>query len=298
MSAALTAGRPMSVLVVDDLEDAAESLALLLNLQGFSAHAVTSGEDALVDATADPPDVIILDIWMPVMDGYEVVRRLRARQGWENPYLIAITGCGQASDRERTAAAGIDLHLVKPADPVNRTIAKSPTSAGQEVNGLVDVPVERIGLSFEWLARRAGVEHPQRAHGPTEQGREPLGQPGAATRVAVFVPPAILLVVQIVLHRPMTTNQPKEPRRGHQGRVQAGRKVSGLTRPGSVGPSGASVHTQDCPQTGELQRLTCVLGRRRIAPDVPGLDRTTLFSRVVAFAVSGVASANAVRIVS
>ncbi len=111
--------RPLLVLVVDDSVDTADSLAQLLTLQGFTAHAVTSGNDALLDAAADPPDVIILDIWMPGMDGYEFVRRLRARQGWENPYLIAITGCGQPADHQRTTEAGIDLHLVKPADPVS-----------------------------------------------------------------------------------------------------------------------------------------------------------------------------------
>lgn len=118
MSAASGAERPFSILVVDDSEDTAESLAQLLNLVGFSTHAVTSGKDALLDATINPPDVIILDIRMPVMDGYEFVRRLRARQGWENPYLIAITGCGLPADRQRSVEAGINLHLVKPADPV------------------------------------------------------------------------------------------------------------------------------------------------------------------------------------
>ena len=118
MSLHFGAEQPLCVLVVDDSEDTAESLAQLLNLQGFTAHAVTSGNDALLDAAASPPDVIILDLCMPVMDGYEFVRTLRVRQGWENPYLIAITGCGQPADHQRTAEAGIDLHLVKPADPV------------------------------------------------------------------------------------------------------------------------------------------------------------------------------------
>ncbi len=75
------------------------------------------GADALAAVEADPPDILFLDIGMPVMDGYEVARRLRQRPGLDNLLLVALTGWGQEEDRRRSQEAGFDHHLIKPAEP-------------------------------------------------------------------------------------------------------------------------------------------------------------------------------------
>jgi signal transduction histidine kinase/DNA-binding response OmpR family regulator len=105
------------VLVVDDNRDGAESLALLLGLGGHKVRLVHDGPAALEAARADQPEVILLDIGLPGMDGYEVARQLRREEGTAKSLLVAMTGYGQAEDRRRTREAGFDLHLVKPVDP-------------------------------------------------------------------------------------------------------------------------------------------------------------------------------------
>lgn len=110
---------PLAVLVVDDSADAAETLAELLSIQGHTVSVAFSGEQALERADAAPPDVVLLDIRMPGLDGCAVARAIRERclgKG-KRPFLVAVTGCGTDADRARTAAAGFDLHMVKPVDP-------------------------------------------------------------------------------------------------------------------------------------------------------------------------------------
>jgi PAS domain S-box-containing protein len=109
-----TATAPMRVLIVDDNRDAAESLAALLDLLGHRADTAFGGEEALDAVAAACPEVVLLDIGMPDMDGHEVARRIRARNLAVQPYIIAVTGWGQPADKDKTAAAGIDWHLVKP----------------------------------------------------------------------------------------------------------------------------------------------------------------------------------------
>ena len=103
--------------MVDDNVDTAESLAMLLKLYGHEVWPVHTGPKALEVALAEWPDVILLDIGLPGMDGYEVARRLREQQGSERVRLIAMTGYGQEADRRRSQDAGFDHHLVKPVDP-------------------------------------------------------------------------------------------------------------------------------------------------------------------------------------
>jgi PAS domain S-box-containing protein len=105
------------LLVVDDNVDAADSLAMLLRLQGHEVRVAHDGLAALELAKSYLPEMVFLDIGMPGMDGYEVARRLRRQPGLENVRLTALTGWGQAEDRRRTAEAGFDHHLVKPAEP-------------------------------------------------------------------------------------------------------------------------------------------------------------------------------------
>lgn len=109
--------RGRRVLVVDDNRDAADSLAALLRLQGHAARIAYDGPAGLAAAAEFAPDVVLLDLGMPGMDGYEVARRIRAAPGLRGVALAALTGWGQPEDRRRTAAAGFDHHLVKPVEP-------------------------------------------------------------------------------------------------------------------------------------------------------------------------------------
>ena len=111
------------VLVVDDLESSAESMKMLLELQGYKAAAVHDGPAALEAVAHFQPGVILLDIGLPGMDGYEVARQLHKNMGNSTPFIIALTGYGQQSDREKAAASGIDAHFVKPAD-IDELLAK------------------------------------------------------------------------------------------------------------------------------------------------------------------------------
>ena len=105
------------VLVVDDNQDAADSLALLLRLAGQDVRAAYDGPSALAHSQEFQPELVFLDIGMPGMDGYEVARRLRRHPGLENARLVALTGWGQEDDRRRSKEAGFDHHLVKPVEP-------------------------------------------------------------------------------------------------------------------------------------------------------------------------------------
>jgi len=104
------------LLVVDDNVDAAETIAKLLRLAGYDAECVYDGPSALEAVERRRPDVVVLDIGLPGMDGYEVARRLRAR--FRRLPLIAVTGYGQDSDRSRSLQAGFDHHFTKPVDPL------------------------------------------------------------------------------------------------------------------------------------------------------------------------------------
>jgi PAS domain S-box-containing protein len=105
------------LVVVDDNQDAADTLAMLLNMQGHEVHVAYSGVAALEKIKTYTPDVVLLDIGMPGMDGYEVARRIRQTPGLATVVLVALTGWGQQEDRRRTAEAGFNHHLVKPPAP-------------------------------------------------------------------------------------------------------------------------------------------------------------------------------------
>jgi CheY-like chemotaxis protein len=104
------------VLVVDDNEDSAASLGMLLEFLGTDVQIAHDGATALTIIESYRPDVVLLDIGMPGMDGFEVARRVRQHVDFNNILLIALTGWGQSEDRDRTRNAGFDHHLVKPAD--------------------------------------------------------------------------------------------------------------------------------------------------------------------------------------
>jgi CheY-like chemotaxis protein len=117
MAATHSNGRGLDVLVVEDDRDTADSVALLLRLHGHAHRVARTGPDALHMAEQKPPDVVLLDIGLPGLDGYDVAKRLRAMPWERRPLLVAITGLGMDRNRRRSAEAGIDLHCVKPADP-------------------------------------------------------------------------------------------------------------------------------------------------------------------------------------
>lgn len=104
------------VLVVDDNRDSAESMALLLELEGHQTLTARDGLEALDKAATFQPDVILLDIGLPNLDGFEVCRRLREQPWTRNALIIAMTGWGQADDLRKAAHAGFDHHCVKPVD--------------------------------------------------------------------------------------------------------------------------------------------------------------------------------------
>ena len=106
----------MSIMVVDDNVDAAETLALLLEASGHRVSVEHDPQRALERSRTDAPQVCLLDIGLPGMDGYELARRLRAQPATAHALLVAITGYGQDSDRRLAAEAGFDRHLVKPID--------------------------------------------------------------------------------------------------------------------------------------------------------------------------------------
>jgi signal transduction histidine kinase/CheY-like chemotaxis protein len=108
------ASEKVRVLVVDDNEDAAEMLALILARSGYVATTVHDGESALAAVKSWTPDVVVLDIGLPGMSGYDVAKQLRRQQGPTPLRLIALTGWGSHSDKQRAAEAGFDVHLTKP----------------------------------------------------------------------------------------------------------------------------------------------------------------------------------------
>jgi CheY-like chemotaxis protein len=109
-----SASPPLRVLIVDDNQDAADSLAMLLSIDGHTVRAVYSGQAAIETAPSFNADLILLDIGLPSMDGYEVASRLRAAA--IDSILVALTGYGQKDDVERALSAGFNAHIAKPVE--------------------------------------------------------------------------------------------------------------------------------------------------------------------------------------
>ena len=110
------AAAPRRILVVDDNRDTTESMALLLELAGHETHTAFDGAEAVEAAAALRPDIILLDIGLPKLNGYEAARQIREQQSDKSLVLVALTGWGQAEDHRRSEAAGFNAHLVKPVD--------------------------------------------------------------------------------------------------------------------------------------------------------------------------------------
>ena len=123
MSSSAPIGR--SILIIEDNADARDALRVLLELEGHAVEAVEEGQQAIELARAKDPDIALVDIGLPGMDGYQVARQLRASPRLRQPILVALTGYGQAQDRARSHEAGFDEHLVKPAsvDDLRRVLS-------------------------------------------------------------------------------------------------------------------------------------------------------------------------------
>jgi CheY-like chemotaxis protein len=121
----------MRILIVDDNRDAADSLRMLLEASGQEARCAYDGSNALEVTQAFHPEVVLLDIGMPVMDGYQVVREMRNRNLVPRPKIAALTGWGQDTDKNKAVAAGFDHHFTKPvsADELLAFLAEVSTSS-------------------------------------------------------------------------------------------------------------------------------------------------------------------------
>jgi two-component system CheB/CheR fusion protein len=120
------------ILVVDDYEDTVESLALLLAVHGYDVQTARDGSEAITAVRAQRPEVVLLDIGLPRMDGWQVARRLRQEVA-EPLVIIALTGYGLPEHSQRSREAGVDLHLIKPVDPSQLLVLLSriePTGSG------------------------------------------------------------------------------------------------------------------------------------------------------------------------
>jgi CheY-like chemotaxis protein len=117
-SAAVSTGaRRGRILIADDNRDAADSMGMLLELAGHEVDIAHSGGGALAIGRERNPDVVILDIGMPDLNGYEVARQIRQEAWGRSAHLLAVTGWGQAADKDQARAAGFDRHMTKPVDP-------------------------------------------------------------------------------------------------------------------------------------------------------------------------------------
>lgn len=107
----------LKILVVDDNHDSALSLAMMLSIMGHETRTAHDGESAVTNAETFLPDVVLLDIGLPKLNGYEVAQRIRTSAWGASMFLIAVTGWGQDEDRQRSSEVGLNVHMVKPVEP-------------------------------------------------------------------------------------------------------------------------------------------------------------------------------------
>jgi len=105
------------ILVVDDNHDSAMSLAMMLSIMGHETRTAHDGESAVASAESFLPEVVLLDIGLPKLNGYEVAQRIRENTWGQSMFLIAVTGWGQEEDRQRSTEVGLNVHMVKPVEP-------------------------------------------------------------------------------------------------------------------------------------------------------------------------------------
>jgi CheY-like chemotaxis protein len=108
---------PHRILIADDNADSAESMGMLLRLMGNDVRIASDGLEAVEQAASFQPDIVLMDIGMPRLDGYEAARRIRNQDWSRDTLLVAVTGWGPSDDSEEATAAGFDHHFTKPLDP-------------------------------------------------------------------------------------------------------------------------------------------------------------------------------------
>jgi CheY-like chemotaxis protein len=116
-SAVKTTPKSFRILVVDDNHDSALSQAMMLSIMGHETRTAHDGESAVASAESFLPDVVLLDIGLPKLNGYEVAQRIREKPWGASMFLIAVTGWGQEEDRQRSTEVGLNVHMVKPVEP-------------------------------------------------------------------------------------------------------------------------------------------------------------------------------------
>jgi two-component system, cell cycle response regulator len=130
---------PALILVVEDNEDNLTLIDYLLRAYGYTPLLARSGEDGLRLATEMRPDLVLLDIRMPGLDGYQVAAAIRTTPGLKRTRIVAVTASAMVGDRERITAAGFDGYIQKPIDPETLRASLEPFLAGQPADQYVSV---------------------------------------------------------------------------------------------------------------------------------------------------------------
>lgn len=128
--------RRFRILVVDDNHDSALSLAMMLSIMGHETRTAHDGESAVSTAESFLPEVVLLDIGLPKLNGYEVASRIREKAWGESMFLIAVTGWGQEEDRQRSSEVGLNVHMVKPVEPAALERLLSELHSKQDVGSV------------------------------------------------------------------------------------------------------------------------------------------------------------------
>lgn len=130
---------PRRILVVEGHDDCRDSLVALVAMQGYEVQAARDGAEAVDLALQFRPHVVLLDLGLPTMSGHDVARALRGMPATADTFIAAVTGYGSLADRQRAAAAGIDLHLVKPVSfddllPALQATRRRPPGGGEHAS--------------------------------------------------------------------------------------------------------------------------------------------------------------------
>lgn len=111
-------GKTSKILIVDDCRDSADGMSELLSTYGYQVEVAYDGTAAIIKARQRIPDIVLLDLALPEIDGYQVAHALRSQAGSPSPILFAVTGYGREYDKQQSAAAGFRHHFIKPVDPL------------------------------------------------------------------------------------------------------------------------------------------------------------------------------------
>ena len=125
------------ILVVDDNHDSALSQAMMLSIMGHETRTAHDGESAVACAESFLPEVVLLDIGLPKLNGYEVAQRIREQPWGASMFLIAVTGWGQEEDRQRSTEVGLNVHMVKPVEPAALEKILFDLAQGEPIQGAV-----------------------------------------------------------------------------------------------------------------------------------------------------------------